>query len=96
MYRYGGYRYWIEQANEDIWSCCYLWALLLQLQLVSLGDGLKLVLIVLMLTISGVGLQIPPWLYGVEITPLKLRYIAGAVSAASGKCSESLFSPSSI
>ncbi|KAJ9610429.1 hypothetical protein H2200_005206 [Cladophialophora chaetospira] len=32
----------------------------------------------------GVGLQIPPWLYGVEITPLKLRYIAGAIIAASG------------
>ncbi|MCJ1297870.1 hypothetical protein MMC08_000658 [Hypocenomyce scalaris] len=32
----------------------------------------------------GIGFQIVPWLYGVEITPLKLRYIAGAVSAASG------------
>ncbi|KAH8692362.1 general substrate transporter [Talaromyces proteolyticus] len=32
----------------------------------------------------GVGLQSPPWLYGVEITPLKLRQFAGAISAASG------------
>jgi hypothetical protein len=40
---------------------------------------------VLTLHNSGIGLQIPPWLYGVEITPLKLRYIAGAVTAASGK-----------
>jgi hypothetical protein len=40
---------------------------------------------VLTLRNSGIGLQIPPWLYGVEITPLKLRYIAGAVTAASGK-----------
>ena len=38
----------------------------------------------------GVGLQIPPWLYGVEITPLKLRYFAGAIAAASGMCCDLL------
>lgn len=41
--------------------------------------------LILTMEISGVGLQIPPWLYGVEVTPLKLRYIAGAITAASGK-----------
>ncbi|KAF2158390.1 hypothetical protein M409DRAFT_38271 [Zasmidium cellare ATCC 36951] len=34
--------------------------------------------------IFGAGLLIPPWVYGVEIMPLKLRALGGSISAASG------------
>ncbi|KAF2788472.1 putative MFS sugar transporter [Melanomma pulvis-pyrius CBS 109.77] len=34
--------------------------------------------------VYGVGVQSAPWIYAVEITPLKLRHIGGAVSSASG------------
>ncbi|RFU35503.1 hypothetical protein B7463_g792, partial [Scytalidium lignicola] len=34
--------------------------------------------------IYGVGVQSAPWIYAVEITPLKLRHISGAVASASG------------
>ena len=90
MRRHDGHGYRNIQKLVQLWLCRNVWRVLLQLQFVCAQTPILLP-VVLNLRLhtkrpafSGVGLQIPPWLYGVEITPLKLRYFAGAIAAASG------------